>query len=193
MRVLVVDDDPLFLRAIGRRRLEHEGIRFELLLANTVEQALISLDGPPPVDLVLFDICLPEVEDAHRLVDGIVRRAPTRRLVAMSGKAAPEQTFRFGRDGVSAFFTKMELAGLGSELLPTVVQAAYAYTPDLDRLARLHVGATPLRELKRRVVHAMYDEAITRAGGSKRGAAKLLGVQRQAIQRRGRRGDREGA
>lgn len=193
VRMLVVDDDSLFLRTMGRRARAHPGLRFDLRLANTVEKALKAVDEPPPVDVVLFDVCVPCFDDGKRLIEGVAQRAPMPRLVAMSGKAGPEEMFVLGQDGVCAFFTKTALAGLGTQLLPTVAKAALAYTPDLSRLARMHVGRTPLREVKQRVGDATYDEAEARAAGSKRRAAKLLGVQRQAIQRHERRGDREGS
>lgn len=188
LRVLVVDDEELFLRTISRLPMDHSGVRFELRLARSVEAALRALDQPPPLDVVLFDVYLPEAHDAHRLIDRIAQRAPMPRLVAMSGKAGPEQAFEIGREGVvSAFFTKPALADLTSELLPVVAGAAFRYTPDIERLSRLHVGTTDMRELKRRVGDAMFSEALARAAGSKRGAARLLGVQRQALQQHDRR------
>lgn len=187
VHVLVVDDDPLFLRTLGRLRTDHPGVRFELRFAEGVEAALRAIDdSTQQFDIVLFDVRLPAVEDAHRLIREIAQRAPFPRLVAMSGSATSEQSFEMGQAGVCAYFTKTALAALGRDLLPVVAGAAYRYTPDLEHLARMHVGTTSMRELKQRVGDAMYFEALARAAGSKRGAAKLLGVKRQALQRRAR-------
>jgi two-component system, response regulator RegA len=44
------------------------------------------------------------------------------------------------------------------------------------------VGRVPLHELEAEVRHAMLGEAIARAEGSRRGAARLLSVSRQLMQ-----------
>ena len=50
-------------------------------------------------------------------------------------------------------------------------------------LARHFVGLVDLKEAQRMLRRAMRDEALRRASGSRRRAAKLLGVDRRYVQR----------
>jgi hypothetical protein len=50
-------------------------------------------------------------------------------------------------------------------------------------LARMLVGAVGLKEAQVLLRRAMHGEALARAGGSRRGAAKILRVDRRYVQR----------
>jgi hypothetical protein len=49
-------------------------------------------------------------------------------------------------------------------------------------LARLLVGRLGLKQAYQALRAAMYQEALQRAGGSRRGAARLLGIDRRCVQ-----------
>lgn len=171
-RVLVVEDDrPLCsaLAAVVR------GWDAEAWEAHTIAEARSMLDRNP--ELVIVDLWL-EGESAIKLVEEVAHHRPAPAMLAISGRASPEESFRLGQLGVRAFLPKP----LFKEQLVEKVGEALREAPDVEPWISAHVGKTSLREMQSEVRRVMLEQAIARAGGSRSGAARLLQVTRQAIQ-----------
>ena len=86
LRVLVVDDERLVLRAV-ERALRVSG--FEVTTAATFEAALEA------VETIAFDVALVDrqlgLRNGLRLVEDLRRRAPTTEMVIMSGEHLDEE------------------------------------------------------------------------------------------------------
>ena len=128
-------------------------------------------------ELVLVDLWL-EGESAIELVEEVAHHRPAPAMLAISGRASPEESFRLGQLGVRAFLPKP----LFKEQLVEKVGEALRQAPDLEPWISAHVGKTSLREMQSEVRRVMLEQAIARSGGSRSGAARLLQVTRQAIQ-----------
>jgi len=87
-RVLVVDDDDLFLNATSRM-LSRAG--YEVLPANRPHQALEIIRKNPQIDLVISDVVMPEMRGTE-LVREIARIRPeTARLLYTGGPTDPAE------------------------------------------------------------------------------------------------------
>jgi excisionase family DNA binding protein len=102
-RVLVVDDDALFNRAL-RRELERRGV--EVLVAERGVDALLLMGSAKP-DLVLLDLQLPDI-DGLEVTKRLRARPETAEvaLVAMSGRADEKMRRKLVSAGALAFLHK---------------------------------------------------------------------------------------
>ena len=180
-RVVIVEDDATLRRAIARM-MRSRGA--QVSEAGTAAEAKSLLSEPPPPDLLIIDVHLPD-ETAFEVLDFSSRISPAPIGIAMSGKASPEEAFRLAQLGVRAYLAKP----LTAQELESALEAALHEPPHLEPLIPGCVGHVPMRELQRRVRSVMVKEALARTEGSRSGAARLLDVSRQAIQQilRGRR------
>jgi CheY-like chemotaxis protein len=71
-RVLVVDDDALMLASVSRK-LSRQG--YDVLPASRPRQALEIIKTPPPVQLILSDVSMPEMRGTQ-LLSEVFRLAP---------------------------------------------------------------------------------------------------------------------
>lgn len=171
--VLVVDDDEHLLRSISGCLAARIPI---VHCCATLEGARSWLRDHAP-SLVILDVVLPDGK-AHDL---LVELRETRRMpyvISVSGAASAAQAFRLAELGVCGY---LEKPFTPDQLWAKIVEVI-AIPPNPERLARELVGSVPLPEVEGTVRYAMIDEAMGRAGGSKRGAARLLGVTRQMLQ-----------
>ena len=171
-RVLVVEDDrPLCsaLAAVAR------GWGAEAWEAHTVADARALLSRDP--ELVIVDLWL-DGESAIELVEQVAHHRPAPAILAISGRASPEESFRLGQLGVRGFLPKP----LFKEQLVEKVVQALRQAPDVEPWISAHVGKTSLKDMQSSVRRVMIDQAIAKAHGSRSGAARLLRVTRQAIQ-----------
>jgi DNA-binding NarL/FixJ family response regulator len=137
------------------------------------EARAVVLDVDPDA---LLDLVLPD-GDAFALLALLERRYPLPRIVAMSGVAGPEQSFRLAQLGVRAFLAKP----FDTAALRAAVDDAVSARPDLRPHLRQVVGQRSLREVESEVRGTMLREALAR-GGSRRAAARLLRISRQLVQ-----------
>lgn len=102
-RILVVDDDPMFSRAL-RRELERRGV--EVLTAEKGVDALLLMGSVKP-DLVLLDLQLPDI-DGLEVTKRLRARPETAEvaLVAMSGRADDKMRKKLVAAGALAFLQK---------------------------------------------------------------------------------------
>jgi DNA-binding NtrC family response regulator len=170
--VLVVEDDADLCREIATIARGWGGEVFE---AHTLDQAVALLDQSP--ELVIADLWL-EGASAIPLLEAAVHRRPAPAVVAMSGQASREETFRLGRLNVRAFLSKP----LSTEALEGAVQEALGQPPDVEPWIRGLVGHASLKGAQQTVRDTMLSEALARSEGSRSRAARILQVSRQAIQ-----------
>jgi len=172
-RVLVVEDSRALLRSLcGALAESYHDVR----ACRTVAEAEAELASWWP-DLVLLDVVLPD-GDAHAVLALLERGDPAPAVIAMSGAAGPSQSFLLAGRGVRAFLEKpLRLDRLGA-----AIKHALEAAPDLRPALKQLVGHRPLAEVETEVRLIMLDEALSRTGGSRRGAARLLSMSRQLVQ-----------
>jgi DNA-binding NtrC family response regulator len=171
-RVLVVEDDRPLCSALAT---VVRGWGAEAWEAHTVAEARALLPRNP--ELAIVDLWL-EGESAIDFVEQVAHHRPAPAILAISGRASPEESFRLGQLGVRAFLPKP----LFKEKLVEKVGEALRQAPDVEPWISAHVGKTSLKEMQSEVRRVMLEQAIARAQGSRSGAARLLQVTRQAIQ-----------
>jgi DNA-binding NtrC family response regulator len=172
-RVLVVEDSRALLRSLrGAFAESYDDVRG----CHTVAEVEAELASWWP-DLVLLDVVLPD-GDAHAVLALLERRDPAPAVIAMSGAAGPSQSFQLAGRGVRAFLEKP----LRLDRLCAAIQHALEAPPDLRPALKQLVGHKPLAEVETEVRATMLDEALSRTGGSRRGAARLLCMSRQLVQ-----------
>ena len=82
--VLIVEDDAL-VRLVARDMLEDAG--FDVLEADTADDALVVLEGSPSIGALFTDIDMPGSMDGVALATRVSERWPHIRLVVTSGRA----------------------------------------------------------------------------------------------------------
>ncbi|AUX34057.1 MULTISPECIES: response regulator [Sorangium] len=172
-RWLVVEDDVRLRRAL-RDALEARGV--EVVACASVAEARAALAGGE-FQGIIADVMLPD----GNAVDVVERAmaypvAPT--IVAISGSASPAVSFRLAQMGVRSFLAKP----LRLEELERSIDDALSRPPDLRPQVRAAVGRASIQEIEEQVRATMVDEALARAGGSRRKAAQLLSISRQLLQ-----------
>ena len=149
----------------------------EVLEAGTASETKALLAAGLKPDFVLIDVRLPD-ESAFSVLDAIHEVSPRPILIAMSGKASPEEAFRLAAYGVRTYLEKP----FSLHRLLDAVETACAEVPDIEPIITAQVGQVSMRELQRDVRRVMVREALARTEGSRSGAARLLQVSRQAVQ-----------
>jgi DNA-binding NtrC family response regulator len=171
-QVLIVEDDRPLCAALSR---VVQGWGARTWETHTVAEAREYLRASP--QLVIVDLWL-EGESALPLVEEVAHHRPAPAVLAISGRASPEEAFRLGQLGVRAYLPKP----LFHERLIEKIEEALREAPDLEPWVAAQVGYSPMRVVQADVRRVMLEEAMARAGGSRSGAARLLQVTRQAIQ-----------
>jgi two-component system, response regulator RegA len=171
-RALVVEDGER-LRATVAGHLDPWAA--EVRSCGSITGAIEHVVGWHP-DLLVLDFRLPD-GDARDLLRRLAGNGPVPTVVAMSAFARPQESFELAALGVRAYLQK-PFSGVQ---LDTALTQALA-PPDLGPHLRDAVGKESLQEMEDRVRQTMVAEALKRAEGSRRGAARLLGVSRQALQ-----------
>jgi len=172
--VLIVEDSPGLAESLGSA---FSSCSERVIVAPTAALARAALESAEPLELVVTDIRLPDGSgaDIARLA---LARQPMPLVLAMSGEATAEESFELARVGVHAYVAKP----LTMETLLAALENALQARPPVLSHVRAAVGKVPLHELEAEVRDAMLDEAMARADGSRRGAARLLSVSRQLMQ-----------
>lgn len=170
---LVVEDDdrlrPVLVEALA-------SLGFEVKEAGSVGAATVILEASAP-DLLLLDVALPDGR-ALDLLAVVERVAPRPSVVAMSGAAGPDESFRLAERGVRAYLEKP----IQLDELTRAVERALSEPPDLAPHLRSAVGRVPIKDVEATVRSTMVDEALARGKGSRRAAARVLGISRQLLQ-----------
>ena len=109
-RVLVVDDEPLMLRAMGRCL---GAINAKITLTSSVDEALAAIGAG--VDLVITDVHLAG-RTGIEVARAAAARHPKTPVIAVSAEASEGERVALGEAGVAALlskpFTSSELIGI---------------------------------------------------------------------------------
>lgn len=172
-KILIVEDNDHHARALVTAL---STFALGIDRAGSVEEARAALLSAPP-DLLIVDVALPDGTAFEVLAAAreLPRLPPA---IAISGRARTQDSFRLAQLGVRTFLAKP----FTLPQLATAIQIALTEAPDLDPHLRVMVGRKPVREVEDDVRRVMVREAIARAGGSRRGAARLLSISRQLLQ-----------
>lgn len=170
-RVLVVEDDASMLQTLALA-LARFG---EVERASSVAEAVASLQRSRP-SLVVLDFALQDGDARHVLAALEGDGWPA--VVAISGTATPVEAFELASLGVGAWLEKP----FSLEALIGAVERARSQAPRLAPFVRRCVGLRGLDDVEDEVRRVMTDEALGRAQGSRRRAARLLEVSRQVVQ-----------
>jgi DNA-binding NtrC family response regulator len=174
LRAMVIEDDE-DLRGAVARILTDWGA--QVAVAGSAAEAADRLAIPPAPDLLIVDVRLSD-GSAFGVIDAASQLSPAPRVVAMSGKASPDEAFKLAQSGVCSYLPKP----FSIDELASAIEMAREDPHSLKPLIAACVGRVPMRELQREVRRLMVDEALARADGSRSGAARLLHVTRQAVQ-----------
>lgn len=172
-KYLIVDDDTNLLKALEACLADES---CECRTFSDVNSTIDALKTWHP-DILLLDVCLPD-GSAFDVLEIFRHQRPVPLIIAMSGMAGPQDTFRLAHLGVRAFLQKP--FNLGD--LEATIKNARKTPPNLRPQLRGLVGKRSIHDVESEVRSIMVEEALARSQGSKRGAAKLLDVSRQLIQ-----------
>lgn len=175
--VLVVEDDPV-MGATLIRLFERRASR--VLGSSSVAEAKEVLSANR-VDLVILDVRL-KGESGLEIATFASSLVPAPAVIAVSGAAGPEEAFALAQLGVRAYIPKAEIAARIAEIAELARDV-----PPLAPVVKAQVGRRSVREVQEVVRDAMLDQALALERGSLSGAAKRLGVTRQAVQQMARR------
>src|SRR5207249_11572746 len=107
MRVLIVDDDPLFRLGVAAALAGDDQLEFILSEAGDGEAALALIASEEPA-VVLLDLNMPRL-DGHAVARRVKERWPHVRVIVLTGSDAAEDRRRAERAGVDAFLEKSQL------------------------------------------------------------------------------------
>jgi two-component system response regulator RegA len=135
-------------------------------------------------DAVVLDCDLPD-GTSFDVLRAIIETGPMPDVVAISGAAGPAEGFRLAQMGVRAFVPRPATPAM----IERALDAALGTVPDVAPLVRALVGRLGVHEAEEQVRATMVAEALARANGNRRIAARLLSISRQLLQHILRKGD----
>ncbi len=87
MKILLLDDHPLFRKGIAQTLLD-AGVAQEVAEANTAAQALALLGGQPDFDCLFLDLDLPDMSGVDLLAELQARRIPVPAIILSANESA---------------------------------------------------------------------------------------------------------
>lgn len=173
MQLLIVEDAKP-LRDALMTALSASFARVEACSRVDEARALLGTFRP---DVALVDVDLPD-GSALDIMRIAAESTPAPSFVVMSGVARPDEAFALAQLGARSYLTKP----VTLERVEHALRLAESSPPDVVPHVRAAVGRIPLRSLESTVRVTMITEAMAKADGSRRGAARLLSVSRQLLQ-----------
>lgn len=164
--VLVVDDDALFRRAVGRTLARSRAV----FLAGTMREAL-TLAGREQLDLAVIDLVL-RGESGVQLLEALASEQPTTIAVIVSGLLSAEATRRAFRAGAYDCFEK-----------PIDWPTLFRSVEHGDALVHPPDEIPTIRQLER----DLYRRLVEAHGGNITKTAARCGIDRRTLQRNLRR------
>lgn len=162
---LLVDDDPLFLRAL-QRTLQKRG--FETTLATSLSEALAAGKGQR-LDFALIDLRL-GAESGLELIAPLRRAHPALRIILLTGYASIATAVEAIKRGADDYLPK-----------PATVDAILrTLRGETESPAEPETTLTPLSRLEWEHIH----QALRETHGNVSAAARLLGMHRRSLQRK---------
>lgn len=172
-RILIVDDEQDIATSIADSLSSWDHV--EVFTAGNVAEAVAILHKG--VDVVLTDVRLGH-EDGLSVARAAAMCRPAPVVIAMSGVASVEEGVRLGHAGVMACMEKP----VRLETFQAVIRQALESPPSFLPLVHAQVGKVPLAKALGDVRGAMLGQALGLVSGNRSGAARLLGITRQAVQ-----------
>lgn len=120
VRVLIVDDDPLFRLAVAAVVTEDPAVEVMVAEAGDGAAALASVEAAAP-DVVIMDVTMP-VLDGIQASRVIRERWPSIRVVIVTGSEQDADRAQAELPGVEAFIMKTDI--VGRQLRDTIFRAA---------------------------------------------------------------------
>jgi DNA-binding NarL/FixJ family response regulator len=108
IRVLIVDDDPLFRLGVAAALAGDEQLEFILSEAGDGEAALALIAAENPA-VVLLDLNMPRL-DGHAVARLVKERWPQIGVIVLTGSDSAEDRRQAEQAGVNAFVEKRQLA-----------------------------------------------------------------------------------
>lgn len=105
MKILIVDDHPLFLTGLRETLLDSPGAPLELLQANDATQALQALGEHPDINWVCVDLQMPG-DDGFSLMAQIRAAGHTTPMAVLSGNEHPVMVERALEAGAIGYISK---------------------------------------------------------------------------------------
>jgi DNA-binding NtrC family response regulator len=130
-----------------------------------------------PFELLVLDAQFPDGSGVT-LAELAGRMRPAPLLLAVTSRTAAREAFRMAQLGAVAHLQKPATV---ADLTITVEQIL-SRPPEFMPHLIAAVGRVNFRDVLDRVRRAMAEQALAMAGGNKTGAARLLGLTRQAVQ-----------
>lgn len=177
--VLLVDDDPLVLRALRRMLGDDE---HRLILTPGPSEAELHLDDPE-LDVAVVDLVMGE-SSGLALLDRIKRRRNDVEVIVMTGHASVETAVRAMRRGAFDYLTKPFESGAQ---IRNAIMAALARKQSVGARPRM-ASPTPEPEDLPLSLDAYERSAVERAlrecEGDVAAAARRLGIGRSTLYRK---------
>lgn len=172
MRVLVVEDEV----AVGEALCE--GLRewgASVEWVRTQREAIAAC--AQPFELLVLDIQLPDGSGVA-LAELVVRARPAPMVLAIGAPHSARDAFRLAQLGAVGFLEKPFERPELEQTLEQLFEQSPDYLPHMIAI----VGRVGFREVLDRVRRSMAEQALAMSAGNKTGAARLLGITRQAVQ-----------
>ena len=172
LRVLVVQED------VGLGESLRDGLRdwgATVHWVRTLREAIAAC--AQPFELLVLDTQLPDGSGVA-LAELAVRTRPAPMLLAVGTRQSAREAFRLAQLGAVGFLQKPVSRSELSLVLEQLFEQAPDYLPHMIAI----VGRVGFREVLERVRRSMAEQALAMSAGNKTGAARLLGITRQAVQ-----------
>lgn len=129
LRLLLVDDHAIVRQGV-RQLLVNHGVARDVVEADTGAQALASLDGSEPFDVVLLDISLPDMNGVE-VLKRFKRRAPRTPVMMFSMFREDQYAVRSLKAGAAGYLPKTVTAAQMIEAIRQVAAGRKYVSPAL--------------------------------------------------------------
>lgn len=195
MKLILADDHELVRDALCEliRREDPEG---EVHSAGSFEEAAACLAKHPDVEMVLLDLYMPGMIGVTGAI-GMRNANPTKKIVLMSGSAAPVEILKAMDAGIDGFLPK-SLPGSSLVALLRLLATGVRYFPpelldaakqrrqglserELQVVAQLRLGATNKMIAQRLGLDEVVVKSVLRSAGQKLGARTRTEIALKAL------------
>jgi len=118
IRVLIVDDEPLFRLGVAAALADDERLEFMISEAGDGEAGLARIAAEEPA-LVLLDLNMPRL-DGHAVLRQVKERWPQIRVIVLTGSESLDDRWRAEQAGVDAFVEKRHAVTQLSDLIASL-------------------------------------------------------------------------
>jgi DNA-binding NarL/FixJ family response regulator len=119
IRVLLVDDEPMFLEAV--RALLDLDERIDVVGTSDNGESALELADERRPDVALVDLAMPGM-NGYEVTKRLLKSLPSMRVLAVSGLSSQNDEVRAREAGATAFLLK---GGLHDEVAEAIVNAAH--------------------------------------------------------------------